>query len=415
VTLSGTEAHDFLPYGRQTIEDDDITAVSEALRSGWLTTGPAVQNFEEALAARVGARFAVACSSGTAALHMAALALDLAPGDRVIVPSLTFLATANGPRHAGAEIVFADADPKTGLMGPDELAAAFARADASDGGPVRAVFPVHMNGQCGDLAAIESLCAERGVAVVYDAAHALGTTYRTGGANDKRSVGDGRQGLMSAFSFHPVKTIAMGEGGAITTDDEQIAERLRRLRNHGMSRDATEFENRDLAFDAAGDTNPWYYEMATPGFNYRSSDINCALAISQLSKLDRFVARRRALAERYDRLLESLGPVVTSVGRISSCDPAWHLYVVLIDFAVAGPDRAEVMRSLSQRGIGTMVHYLPVHLQPYYQDRYGSLDLPGAQRYYQRALSLPLFPAMADEDVDRVVRALAEVLGLKSG
>jgi len=414
VTLSGTEARDFLPYGRQTIEDDDVAAVSEALRSGWLTTGPAVQGFEDALSARVGARFTVACSNGTAALHLAALALDMAPGDRVVVPSLTFLATANGPHHAGAEIIFADVDPETGLMGPDDLAAAFARADASEGGPVRAAFPVHMNGQCGDLDAIERLCAERDVAVVYDAAHALGTTYRTGGANDERSVGDSRQGTMSAFSFHPVKAIAMGEGGAVTTGDEEIAARLRRLRNHGMSRDASDFQNRNLAFDAAGEPNPWYYEMTAPGFNYRVSDINCALAISQLSKLDRFVARRRALAERYDRLIEELAPMVVPVGRVASCEPAWHLYVVLIDFAAAGTDRAAVMRALNQRGIGTMVHYLPVHLQPYYRDRYGPLDLPGARKYYERALSLPLFPTMADEDIDRVVDALTDVLEMKA-
>ena len=258
------------------------------------------------------------------------------------------------------------------------------------------------------------MCADRNIAVVYDASHALGTTYRTGGANDERSVGDSRQGVMSTFSFHPVKTIAMGEGGAITTGDENIAERLRRLRNHGMSRDAAEFSNQDWAFDATGAPNPWYYEMVEPGFNYRVSDINCALAISQLSKLDRFISRRRALAERYDRIIADLAPIIMPVGRVADCDPAWHLYVVLVDFAAAGTARADLMRELKTRGIGSMVHYFPVHLQPYYRERYGPLDLPGAQRYYERALSLPLFPAMADDDVDGVVETLADVLHIKS-
>ncbi len=360
---------------------------------------------------RVGAEFAVTCSNGTAALHMAALALGLKAGDRVVVPSLTFLATANGPHHAGAEIVFADVNPDTGLMGPDELSEALDRADSGDGGPVRAAFPVHLNGQCGDLDAIEQLCADREIAVVYDAAHALGSHYRAGKANERRAIGDGRNGAMSTFSFHPVKTIAMGEGGAVTTNDSALADQLRKSRNHGMSRDTDQFENAIFAFDPNGAPNPWYYEMKEPGFNYRVSDINCALGLSQLKKLDRFVTRRRDLAAKYDELLQPLAPIVLPVSRNAACDSAWHLYVVMLDFAAAGTDRASVMRDLKDRGIGTMVHYLPVHQQPYYRSRYGALELPGAQGYYQRALSLPLYPAMKDSDVNRVVEALSDVLG----
>ena len=406
--MTGKAGDDFLPYGRQTIDDDDIAAVAEVLRGDWLTSGPAVERFETALVSRVGARHAVVCSSGTAALHLAALALDLAPGDRVVVPSLTFLATANAPHHAGADIVFADVDADSGLMGAGDLKAALDRAEQDGGAKVRAVFPVHLNGQCRDMAEIAALCAEHGLAVVRDAAHALGSRFIAG--NEDHPVGWGGDGSMNAFSFHPVKTIAMGEGGAVTTDDDATAERLRLARNHGMSRDASGFVNAALAFDADGNPNPWYYEMAAPGFNYRASDIHCALAASQLGKLDGFVARRRALAALYDEGLAALAPIVSPVGRSAGCTPAWHLYVVLIDFEAAGVSRAEVMRRLGARRIGTMVHYLPVHLQPYYAARSGALSLPGAERYYARALSLPLYPAMADSDVARVLGELAAAL-----
>jgi UDP-4-amino-4,6-dideoxy-N-acetyl-beta-L-altrosamine transaminase len=395
-----------LPYGRHCIEDDDVAAVEAVLRGEWLTTGPAVARFEAALAEQVGARHALACSSGTAALHLAALALGLAPGERVVVPTLTFLATANAPRHAGAEIVFADVDADTGLMHAHHLEDALARAKAG-GAPVRAAFPVQLNGQAADLEAIAEICRSRGITVVHDAAHALGTTYAAGG---ERAVGNGVDAAMAAFSFHPVKVVAMGEGGAVTTDDDALAGHLARLRNHGMTSDAGRFENPALGLDASGAPNPWYYEMAEPGFNYRASDIHCALGLSQLAKLARFVARRRALAARYDALLAPLAPAVRPLARIAGCRPAWHLYVVLVDFAGLGRPRSEVMRALAERGVATQVHYLPVHHQPYYRARYGALDLPGADAYYERALSLPLFPAMADGDVERVVGALAEAL-----
>ncbi len=397
-----------LPYGRHLVEDDDVAAVVAALKSGWLTTGPAVQAFEAALASRVGAAHAVSCSSGTAALHLTALALGLGPGDRVIVPTLTFLATANAVRYVGAEVVFADVDPETGLMGDAQLRDALARA--ADG-TVKAVFPVHMAGQCGSMERIAAVAADRGLRVVEDACHAIGSTYEDG-RGEWIPVGSCRHSNMTVFSFHPVKTVTMGEGGAVTTNDQEMSRRLAQLRNHGMERDASAFEQIDLAFDREGKADPWYYELKELGYNYRASDINCALGMSQLGKLDRFVEGRRALVAHYDARVASLAPIVRPIGRVAGCQTAWHLYTVLIDFKAAGVDRATVMRRLQEKGIGTQVHYLPVHMQPYYRRRYGDRRLPGAETYYGRALSLPLFPAMEGYDVERVVEALGRGLGL---
>lgn len=394
----------FLPYGRHLIEDDDIAAVVAALRSGWLTTGPAVQAFEQAIADKVGAAYAVSCTSGTAALHLAALALGLGPEDRIVVPTLTFLATANIGRFVGAEVAFADVDPDTGLTAERHVRAALERVPR-----VKAVIPVHLNGQCAPMEDIAGLAAARGLSVIEDACHAIGAVYRSSSGEIIR-VGSCRHSAMTVFSFHPVKTVTMGEGGVVTTNDRQLYERLVLLRSHGMTHDADMFEHGDLAFDVDGGANPWYYEMAELGYNYRASDVNCALGLSQLSKLDRFVAKRRALVERYDAQLAGLAPTVRPLGRVKDCEPAWHLYVALIDFQDAGVSRAAVMRRLKADGIGTQVHYLPVHLQPYYRRRYGALQLPGAQEYYARCLSLPLHVNMEPSDVERVVDRLSKAL-----
>ena len=394
----------FLPYGHQVIEDDDIAAVTAVLRGDYLTTGPAVQKFEQAFARKVGAPFAVSCSSGTAALHLATMAAGLAPGDRAVVPAVTFLATANAVRFVGAEVIFADVDPDTGLMSAAHLEAALARAD----GHVRTVLPVHLAGQCEDLPAIRAIAQRVGASVIEDACHALGADYTRG--NGLAPIGSCADCDMAAFSFHPVKTVTMGEGGAVTTTDPALAERLARLRNHGMVRDPDAFQRADLGLDTEGAANPWYYEMHEPGYNYRASDIHCALGLSQLAKLDRFVTTRRALADSYDRLLKPLAPVVRPLARTPGCRPAWHLYVVLIDFSAIGRSRAWLMRELHKRGIGSQVHYIPVSRQPYFRKRYGDVPVPGADLYYERCLSLPLFPGMSEEDVGRVVAALTEII-----
>lgn len=394
----------FLPYCRQHIDDADIAAVVDVLKGDWLTTGPEVGKFERALCERLAVPHAVACSSGTAALHLAALALELGPGDVVIVPAVTFLATANAARYAGADVVFADVDPDTGLMGPKELREALARAGRS----VKAVFSVQLAGQMADATAIRQIARAAGAAVVEDACHAIGAAYpRDGGMV---MLGGCADADMAVFSFHPAKTITMGEGGAVTTRDAALAARLIQLRSHGMTRDAAEFQDRAQGFDPAGSPNPWYYEQHTLGYNYRATDFQCALARSQLAKLDKFVSARQRLVEHYDRSLAGLAPTLVPLARTGFGRPAWHLYVALIDFARAGKTRGRVARELAALGIGTQVHYLPVPHQPYYRALYGRQSVPGADAYYARCLSLPLFPAMTGTDVDRVVEGLRSVL-----
>jgi len=399
------QAPSFLPYGRQVIEDDDIAAVTEVLRGDYLTTGPAVAHFEKALATSVGAKHAVVCANGTAALHMAARALDLGHGTKIVVPAITFLATASAPHMNGAEIVFADIDPATGLMTPETFRQALARAGKAD-----AVFNVHLNGQCGALEEIAVIARANGMKIVDDACHTLGAAY-VGNNSGVSHIGANAHCDLSVFSFHPVKAIAMGEGGAVTTNDAAMAKRLVLARNHGMTRDTDDFTNRDDAFDEDGSANPWYYELVEPEFNWRANDIQCALGLSQLRKLDRFLARRRSIVAAYDALLAPYAPVLRPLARTRTCLPAWHLYVARIDFEAIGITRASLMRALASDGIGTQVHYFPVHRQPYYAKRFGA-ELPGADQYYAQALSLPLSAAMDDDDVERVVAALIHHLNL---
>jgi UDP-4-amino-4,6-dideoxy-N-acetyl-beta-L-altrosamine transaminase len=391
-----------LEYGRQLIEEDDVAAVVDVLRGDWLTTGPAVQEFENTLAAFVGAKHAVVCNSGTAALYLAYRSCGLKPGDVVVVPAITFLATASAAILAELEVVFADVDPDTGIMGPEHMDRAIRRAARNR---VRVVAPVHMAGRVGDPAALKSVATDLDLIVIEDACHALGTRY----GNAAHRVGDCAHSAASCFSFHPVKTIAMGEGGAVTTNSEEIAEKCRVLRNHGMVRRADGVRNPALGLSADGAANPWYYEVDEISHNFRASDINCALGLSQLRKAGRYIAARRTLMAHYQTRLAELSPIVTLVPAAADVEPAWHLCTLLIDFARTKLDRRATMVRLRERGIGTQVHYIPVHMQPFYRARYGDVDLPGAMEYYRRTLSLPLFPSMTEADVDRVVDALADI------
>ena len=389
----------FLPYGRQWIDEDDCEAVRQVLASDWLTQGPKVTELENRMAQRCGARFGIACNSGTAALHMALAALDVGPGDVVIVPANTFLATANAGIYVGAEVRFADVDPDTGLMEPEHLARAI--ADTDPAGRIKAVLPVHFAGSPCDMAAIAEVTNRQApdAKLVEDACHAIGGVHR-----DQTPVGNLQWSAMTTFSFHPVKHVAAGEGGLVVTDDEQLDARLRRFRCHGMTKDAANLQQPD--------EGPWYYEMHDLGFNYRIPDISCALAVSQLSKLDRFVQRRRDIAEYYLDAWNDLRAVQLPPAE-QLHKSAWHLFCLHIDFAELGVSRRQIFEELRVRGIGTQVHYYPVPLQPFYRQRYGHTreQFPGACQHYERALSIPLYPAMTDADVNRVITTVRDVLG----
>jgi len=394
----------FLPYGKPVLDRDDIEAVTAVLESDFLTMGPQIGAFEQAFAETTAAPHAVACSNGTAALHLATMALGIGPGDTVVVPAITFLATANAVRMTGGEVVFADVDPTTGLMLPDHVEEAAARAAS----PVKAVYPVHMAGRLVDMPAVAAMAAKKGWAIVEDSCHALGGRYRHADGSDGR-VGDCRYADMAVFSFHPTKTISSGEGGMITCRDAAMRDRMLLLRNHGMTKDG--FVNRDLAFDSEGAPNPWYYEMQALGFNYRLSEIHCALGLSQTRKLDRIAARRREMRALYDERLAPLAPTLRTVGDQGNSDAVLHLYLVHIDFAAVGMDRAAVMNRLKAAGIGTQVLYTPVAWQPYYRARYGMPDLPGAAAFYGSSLALPFYNGLSDADIDRVVDTVTAVIG----
>lgn len=400
-----TSSQPMLPYGRAVIDEDDIAAVAEILRAGVLTDGPAVEAFEKAFAAATGAAEAVAASSGTTALHLVTLALGLKPGDQVVSPTVTFLATANAARYVGADVVFADADPTTGLMTPENFEEALARADK---GKVKAVVPVHLSGQCCDMPRIKEIADRHGITVFEDACHALGGTYPL---NESVPVGSYKGSAAAVFSFHPIKAITTGEGGAVTTNDREFAATMRRLRGHGMEKPPSHPALKDFAIAEDGKVNPWLYQMRELGWNFRASDIHCALGLSQLKKLNSHVARRAELVARYDKLIKPLAPVIQHARRVGG-NPGWHTYTVLIDFAKVGMDRAAFVKRLAADNIGAGIQYLPVHLQPYYQELYGRVHLPGAEAYYAKCLSLPLFPAMTDADADRVVATVKKVAGL---
>ena len=393
----------FLPYGRQSISEADISAVVDALRSDFLTTGPLVDRFELELAKEVGTAEAVVVANGTAALHLAVLSENLTPKDVVIVPAITFAATANAVAYCGANVMFADVDSATGLISEEGFNKAI--TDLALHYPQHrfaGVIPVHYAGRPVDLSHINQVCSDHGAFIIEDSCHALGTTGPQG------KIGSCMASDMACFSFHPVKTLTTGEGGAITLNDPDLARRLRQLRSHGIEREPERFLG--LGYEGVGNTGPWAYEMQVLGYNYRLPDLNCALGLSQLAQLQSFAARRRALIDAYQVALRTRQvPVMWTPP--TACDPVFHLFAVQIDFAALGTTRAAVMEGLKSRGIGSQVHYIPVHRQPYWQKRaLHQRNLPEADRFYLNTLSLPLYAEMSDDDPGRVITSLSEVL-----
>lgn len=383
-----------IPYGRQNISQADIDAVVETLRSDWLTQGPAIERFEQAVAQHCQAGHGVAVSNATAALHIACLALDLGPGDRLWTSPNTFVASANCGLYCGAQVDFVDIDPATLNLDVSQLEDRLERAER-DGTLPKVVIPVAFAGQSCDMARIGELARRYGFRVIEDASHAIGASY--GG----RPVGCCEHADITVFSFHPVKIITTAEGGLLTTNDPQLAERLRRLRSHGITRDP--------AAMTGPSEGPWYYQQLELGFNYRMTDLQAALGLSQLQRLDAFVARRRQLVARYGERLADLPLGLPQLQ--ARAEPAWHLYPVRLRLERLQRSHREIFEALRGAGIGVNLHYIPVHLQPYYQQLgFAPGDFPEAERYYAEALSLPLFPDLTDDQQDQVASTLASVL-----
>jgi len=380
----------FIPYGRQSLDETDIKAVNEVLRSAWLTTGPLVESFEEALASKVGARYCVVFNSGTAALHAAYFAAGVGQDDEVITTPITFAATANAALYLGGKPVFTDISDSSLHIDVDKVEAAIT-------GRTRVITPVDMSGIPADIDPVMDLAGRHNLVVVDDASHALGATYKD------RTVGSIAD--MSIFSFHPVKQITTGEGGAVTTDNADFYRSLQTFRNHGIVRDASHFTGAPVEGQEKGS---WYYEQQQLGYNYRLPDINCALGLNQLKRLDQFVQRRREIAARYNEAFRENPALLTppcSGGVHFSNEPAWHLYILRLVGNL--PPRKQLVNRLYEKGIGTQVHYIPVYLHPYYRKLgYRPGICPRAEDYYKRAFSIPLYPAMSDEDVQRVVEAV---------
>ena len=383
-------AETFLPYGRQAITEADIAAVEAVLRSPYLTQGPAVPAFEQAVAAKVGAAHGVAVNSATSALHIACLALGLGPGDRLWTSPITFVASANCGRYCGAQVDFVDIEPTTGLMSVSALEQKLRQAEQSGTLP-KILVPVHLCGTSCDMAAIGALAQRYGVAVLEDASHAIGGHYQ-----DER-VGNCRHSAITVFSFHPVKIITTGEGGLATTNDPQLAQTMAELRSHGIVRDVDRFE--------CPTVGPWVYEQQQLGFNYRMTDLQAALGLSQLERLEAIVAERNGQLQRYRELLADLPLQLLEVPEdvVSSV----HLTVIRLQQVMAEQHR-QVFEGLRASGIGVQLHYSPVHLQPYYRALgFSQGQFPEAEGYASSAISLPLFPGLSATDQERVAAALA--------
>lgn len=383
-----------IPYGRQDVTQTDIDAVVAVLRSDFLTQGPAVPRFEQALAAYCGAGHAVAVNSATSALHVACLALGLGPGDWLWTSPITFVASANCGLYCGAKVDFVDIDPKTYNMDPAALERKLAAAE-KEGRLPKVVVPVHLCGQSCDMEAIHRLGQRYGFHIVEDASHAIGGRYRG------EAVGNCRYSDITVFSFHPVKIVTTAEGGAALTNDARLAQRMALLRSHGVTRDP--------ALMTHAPDGPWYYQQVDLGFNYRMTDMQAALGLSQMERLDVYVARRREIAARYDAAFEDL-PLTLPWQRPDS-HSSFHLYVIRLRLDDIRASHRAVFEALRAAGIGVNLHYIPVHTQPYYRSMgFAPGQFPQAERYYAEAISLPMFPTMTDDDQDRVIAALAEAL-----
>ena len=383
-----------IPYGKQTITEADIAAVEAVLRGPYLTQGPTVPAFEQAVIAQVGAKYAVAVNSATSALHLACLALDLGPGDRLWTSPITFVASANCGRYCGAEVDFVDINPATALMSVAALEQKLEQA-ATNGTLPMVLIPVHLCGTSCDMVAIAALAQQYGVAVLEDASHAIGGHYRG------EPVGNCRYSAISVFSFHPVKIITTAEGGLATTNNPQLAQRMTDLRSHGITKEKARFER-----PAPG---PWSYEQQDLGFNYRLTDLQAALGLSQLERLETIVAERQRLLEVYRQKLAFLPVSLLEIPPTVSS--AQHLAVIRLHDRDPDHQRC-VFEGLRAAGIGVQLHYSPVHLQPYYRRLgFSEGDFPEAEAYARNAISLPMYPGLQDHEQERVVQVLSSLLG----
>lgn len=381
----------YIPYGRQHIDNDDIKEVVKVLKSDWLTQGPVVQKFEEALASYCGVKYAVAVSSGTAALHLACLVSGLKKGDEAITSPITFLATPNAVLYTGAKPVFADIDYDTINIKPEEIKKRITRR-------TRAILPVHFAGLPCDMLEIAKIARKHNLVVIEDACHALGAKYKTRGKWVK--VGSCRHSDMTVFSFHPVKHITTGEGGAITTNNKAYYERLKALRSHGIYKDKSVLKN-----------GPWYYEMRDMGFNYRITDFQCALGISQLKKIKSFIKRRIEITDIYNNFFKAVKGIEIPFFW-DNLKSSWHIYTLKIDYKYFGLTRQIFMDTLKKHGITTQVHYIPVYRQPFYKAnfRFNPKDYPQAEDYYSRTLTLPVYPDLKDGNICRIVKSIKEII-----
>lgn len=401
---------DGIPYGRQSIDEEDIRVVVEVLKSKNLTQGPKVVEFEMQLCELTGAKFAVAVNSGTSALHIACLAAEIGPGDEVMTSPNTFVASANCVAYCGGRPVFADINPKTYNINPVEI-------ERKINKQTKAIIPVHFAGQSCDMEAIEKIVRSNEkkyghkIYIIEDACHALGSFYKG------TKVGSGRYSDMAVMSFHPVKHITTGEGGCVLTNDRNLHRKLSYFRSHGITSDSDEFLYPENALERNEDSEeelikkPWYYEQNCLGYNYRITDIQCALGISQLRKMNRFRLKRRHIVDQYNEAFKEIDSIQTPFEE-DFCDSNFHLYVLLFDFDQTGMSRARLMIELKQRGVQTQVHYIPVHTQPFYRKNFGTNwgDCPEAEAYYQRCLSIPLYPQMTPDDTGKVISTIKELI-----